>query len=948
MDQIVYEGERLIWGQIGHFAIIASFVSAALSAVAYFLSIKQDRTYASDYKKIGRLSFIFHGSTVLLIFGLIIYLLLSKSYEYYYVWQHVSEDLSLRYILSAFWEGQEGSFLLWMFWHVILGFLLLAWERKYEAPVVGTIAVIQLIIGSMLLGIYIWNGEDPVRIGINPFVLLRNEVEAPIFANADYLNSITGSGLNPLLQNYWMTIHPPILFLGFAATAIPYAYAIAGLTMKDHKGFLKAVLPWSLFAGGALGTGILLGGLWAYEALSFGGYWAWDPVENMSLVPWLILVAGIHTNLIANATGHSIKSTYVFYLLTFILIVYSTFLTRSGVLGDTSVHAFTEMGLEWQLILFMAIFIIWGFWQFASKLKSIPTLEQEEHTMSREFWMFIGSLTLVFSAVLISFTTSIPVFNKLFDVYGLIVGKDMTHLHRSSPLDPVGHYNKYQLWIAIFIASLASIGILLRYKKPLSREGWKKFGTYTLLSAGISGIIHLLVYDALSIRAWQYHLLLFTAIFTVFSNLSYIISYVKWNFKASISAISHIGFGLLILGIIATGLNKKYISTNPFAQQGLIDNMSDDALRKNITLLKGIPMDMSGYEVTYVSDSMDGIFREYKINFKRVSQEGNLLEEFNLTPNILYDRDMTKVAASNPSTKHYLTKDIFTHIHALPPEEIDLEAAREKEDSLKYESYRPLAKDTFFTALHYASVQQFGLFTENPNYTTKGDEVVIGASVQFNKLNEEKNHLAYPLVILRDGLVIEVPYQANQIGTKIKIDGNVANDIYFPEENARSETFIVKSGDTFNFNNHIVSVEQIIPNARHPYYDKDPDDLAVGLKLSVRDENSNISEAYEATPLFIIRGRQNFRIMDIVPEANILFEFLNIDPNTEEFTVKCYHKDLGQLEIPLEIAENSGRSDYLVLEAIVFPGINLVWIGSGLMLLGMFLGIYGRRLKNQS
>jgi len=945
MDQIVYEGERLIWGQIGHFAVIASFVSAIISAVAYFLSIKQDKAFAADYKKIGRLSFIFHGSTVLLIFGLIIYLLLSKSYEYYYVWQHVSEDLSLRYILSAFWEGQEGSFLLWMFWHVILGFFLLAWEKKYEAPVIGTISVIQLIIGSMLLGIYIWNGEDPTRIGINPFVLLRNEVDAPIFANADYLNSITGSGLNPLLQNYWMTIHPPILFLGFAATSIPYAYAIAGLTMKDHKGFLKAVLPWSLFAGGALGTGILLGGLWAYEALSFGGYWAWDPVENMSLVPWLILVAGIHTNLIAKATGHSIKSTYVFYLLTFILIVYSTFLTRSGVLGDTSVHAFTEMGLEWQLIIFMAVFIFWGFWQLATKFKTIPTIEKEEYTMSREFWMFIGSLTLVFSAVLISFTTSIPVFNKLFDAYGLLVEKDMTHMHRSSPLDPVGHYNKYQLWIAVFIACLSSIGVLLRYNKALSGQGLKKFGIYTLLSAAVSGVIHLLVFDSLNIRAWQYHLLLFTAIFTVLTNLSYIIFYVKWNFKASVSAISHIGFGLLILGIIATGLNKQYISTNPFAQQGLIDNLTDDALRKNITLLRGVPMDMSGYEVTYVSDSMDGIFREYKINFKRLGQEGVILEEFNLTPNILYDRDMTKVAASNPSTKHYLTKDIFTHIHALPPEEIDLESAREKEDSLKYESYNFMSADTFFTAMHYAVIDEFDLFTRNPNYIQREDELVIGASVRFHKLEEDKAYEAFPFVVLRDGIVIEVPYQANQISTKIKIDGNVANDIYFPEEDAVSETYQVKVGDTFKYKNLDVLVEEIVPSARHPFYDSDPEDLSVGLKLSVQDRTSDNPQVFQALPLFIIRGRQNFRIMDIVPEGNVLFEFFNIDPNTEEFTVKCYDKDLSKIEVPLEIAENSGRSDYLVLEAIVFPGINLVWIGCIMMLLGLFLGIYGRRTK---
>ena len=943
MDPIVYEGERLIFGQIGHFAIVSSFVAALLSTLSYYLSIYKDK-HAVSLKKVGRYSFIYHGVSILLIFGLIIYLLLSKSYEYYYVWQHVSDDLSLRYVLSAFWEGQEGSFLLWMFWHVILGFVVLGLEKKYEAPVIGTLSLVQAVIGSMLLGIYLTHGEEAIRIGINPFVLLRNEVEAPIFANLDYLNSINGNGLNPLLQNYWMTIHPPVLFLGFAGTVIPFCYGVAGLMLNDHKGFLKAVLPWSLFAGGSLGLGILMGGLWAYEALSFGGYWAWDPVENMSLVPWLILVAGIHTNLIANATGHSIRSTYFFYLLTFVLIVYSTFLTRSGVLGDTSVHAFTEMGLEWQLILFMALFFFMGMGWMIKRYKSIPTIVKEEATLSREFWMFIGSLTLVFSAVLISFTTSIPVFNKLFDAYGYLVGKDMTHMHRTSPLDPVAHYNKYQLWIGIFIGILSAVGVLLRYKKPYSSSGWKKVGLYLAGSALIAGVIHIFTYESLNVRAWQYHLLLFSGLFTVLSNLSYILFFIKWDVKGSASALSHIGFGLLIVGIIASGLNKQYISSNPFAQQGLIDNMDDDALRKNITLLKGVPMDMSGYEVTYVSDSMAGVFRQFNINFKKVDAAGKIIEEFNLTPNILYDRSMTKVAASNPSTRHYLGRDIFTHIHALPPEEVDIQSAREKEDSLNYIDYRVYLKDTFYTAGHYAIMDELVFGTQNPNYTPQEGELIIGPSIQFKKLKDNKSYYAYPFVAIRDGVVIEVPYQLNQLNTKVRIDGEIASRLFSTEYAQQREEFTVSLGQSFEFKGKIVTVESIVPNARHPYYEPDPDDITVGIQLLVSaDEEAVLGRAM---PLFVIRERQNIRVLDYVPEADLLVEFLNIDPVSEQFTINCYHQPLKEIPVDFEIAENSGRNDYLVLEAIVFPGINFVWVGSGLMLLGLFLGIYSRRVKN--
>src|SRR5205085_11879234 len=200
-----------------------------------------------------------------------------------------------------------------------------------------------------------------------PFLLLRELGmldNAPAFKDLetgalrqDYLTMIKdGSGLNQLLQNYWMVIHPPILFLGFASTIVPFAYSIAGLWKKDFGGWTKGAMPWSLFSGGILGLGIMMGAAWAYESLTFGGYWAWDPVENASLVPWLVMVAGLHTNLIFRSSGYSLKSTYAFYILSFLLILYSTFLTRSGVLGDTSLLAFTDLGMNVELYLFLDLF----------------------------------------------------------------------------------------------------------------------------------------------------------------------------------------------------------------------------------------------------------------------------------------------------------------------------------------------------------------------------------------------------------------------------------------------------------------------------------------------------------------------------------------------------------------------------------------------------------------
>src|SRR5205085_5528954 len=188
-----------------------------------------------------------------------------------------------------------------------------------------------------------------------PFLLLRELGmldNAPAFKDLetgalrqDYLTMIKdGSGLNQLLQNYWMVIHPPILFLGFASTIVPFAYSIAGLWKKDFGGWTKGAMPWSLFSGGILGLGIMMGAAWAYESLSFGGFWAWDPVENASLVPWMTLVGGLHVMLIYKSRGRALLSVFILLILTFFFILYSTFLTRSGILGNSSVHAFTDLG----------------------------------------------------------------------------------------------------------------------------------------------------------------------------------------------------------------------------------------------------------------------------------------------------------------------------------------------------------------------------------------------------------------------------------------------------------------------------------------------------------------------------------------------------------------------------------------------------------------------------
>src|SRR6187402_1679373 len=407
-----YIGEHLLPGQIGHLFVILSFVASIIAAVAYFISARAaNPADEASWKKLGRAAFFIDVISVLGIFVILFFLIYNHRYEYQYVYKNSGNDLEPKYILSSLWSASEGSFILWTVWHAVLGVVLIFTSKKWEAPVMSVLSFAQVCLATMMLGIYFFG----TKIGSSPFTLFREQMpDLPVFQFADYATRIKdGNGLNMLLQNYWMVIHPPILFLGFASTVIPFSFAMGGLMTKKYGDWVKPALPWALFSACILGVGVMMGGAWAYESLSFGGYWAWDPVENASMVPWLILIAGLHTMVIYKATGHSLRASFLFSILCFVFILYSTFLTRTGILGDTSVHAFAESGRPmFNLIrIFLFVFTVPTLILYFVHFKRIPSVNKEETTSSREFWMFIGALVFFLSAMFIIAKTSIPVIN---------------------------------------------------------------------------------------------------------------------------------------------------------------------------------------------------------------------------------------------------------------------------------------------------------------------------------------------------------------------------------------------------------------------------------------------------------------------------------------------------------------------------------------------------------
>lgn len=927
-----YIGEHLLPGQIGHLLAVLSFVASLLATVAFFAATQRRETAGyAGWRKIGRISFGLHGLATFGVIGVLFFILVNKYYEYQYAWANVSDDLPFEYTFSAFWKEQQGSFLLWSFWHIILGGVLMARAGKWETPVLAVLSLAEAFIASMILGLYFGD----FRLGASPFDLLRDAMDAPIFKQADYLSQITGNGLNPLLQNYWMTIHPPTLFLGFASTIVPFAFAIAGLWLNAHREWLKPALPWSLFSGAILGLGILMGGAWAYEALSFGGYWAWDPVENTSLVPWITLVAGIHTNLVARATGHSIKSTYGFYLITFILILYSTYLTRSGILGDTSAHAFTEMGLGFQLVLFIAAFSLLALGTFLAHHRTTPVVQEEESARSREFWMFIGALVLLFSAVLITGATSLPVWNKIVQAFNPdYVGAALK--------DPVEHHNRYQLWIAVFIGILTGIGQFTRYNER-NWSGWaRKFTAHIGVAAGGALLLTMLNALWLDMRAWQLFALLFAAMFALVANLDYLITIARGNLKMAGSAVSHFGFGVLVLGILSTGLNKIWLSSNPFAMEGLIEGADNEAMQKNVLLMKDAPMPIRNeLEVTYERDTVVRQTRTFQVRFKKRDASGNYTgESYVLTPNVMYNRQFTEIVASNPSTRHYWDRDIFTHVTSLPKAELDPEYAKIQEDSLKWITYEARIGDTIFTTKHYLVVEALTKKPEHPDYKPQPGDLAFGLKLRAYSLESPQAYPAAPAMYIRPGSGgFSHPANIGPLQMRIRLSEAAMEKIFKTENDLKYQEFPLKEGGSFTLNGYRVRFASVERAPRHPNYTPEQGDIAVAARLEITAPDGSKDTA---APVYLIRDNRPYSLKDEASAFGLHFQFSGIDPEKGLLTISAAQATEAQRSIPVEIAEDAPRSDYIVLEAILFPGINLVWIGSLAMLLGLAISLWKR------
>lgn len=551
----------------GAILVQLAFAATLISGGSYLYARRND---GAATMQIARNSFQASVFLVLSFCLYLLYLILTHQFQYTYVWNYSATTLSTPLLVSTFYAGQEGSFSLWVLYTALLGIFLLSYtaRRGYEKEVMSVWCLIQASLLVMLIiknpFEMIWDSFPAELVHTGPLV-----AGTPNTVWLDKAKGIwaqfpaEGKGLNPLLQNYWMVIHPQILFTGFTAMAVPYAFAVAGLMKRDYTGWIRTAKPWLVYGAATLGTGIILGGYWAYETLGWGGYWGWDPVENSSLIPWLFSIAAIHTFMSQGQSGTYVRTNIVLSMACFLMVMYSTFLTRSGVLGDTSVHSFVDPGMwaYWFLLGFIILYAALGGALLASRWKEIPAVRASHSIYSREFALFLGAFTITIAAVFITIGTSSPIITAIWK-------------GRAAAVD-TAYYVKTTLPLGIIVAILAGFGQMLWWRSSKS-SGLLKSLVYPLLSTALfTGAI-----VVAGVRDPDMVLFSAASAFALFVNLQVGYRVFRGNPRFAGGAIAHIGVALLFLGFVSS---SKY----------------DD--KQTVSLEKGKPVPvLDGYTLTYL------------------------------------------------------------------------------------------------------------------------------------------------------------------------------------------------------------------------------------------------------------------------------------------------------------------------------------------------------------
>jgi cytochrome c-type biogenesis protein CcmF len=497
----------------------------------------------------------------------------AHQFQVAYIAEHTSRRTSAAYLVAAFWGGQEGSLLLWGLWTAILG------------------AVLAFKGGSDVRTARVWPIFGMVQIYLLALLLVRSP-----FALGTGSAPADGRGLNPSLENYWILIHPPILFLGFASTVIPAVWAVYGMIHRDWDGWAKASFPWTLFSFATLGFGLSLGGYWAYETLGWGGFWAWDPVENTSLVPWLFLAALLHGLAIQVKNGGVRPLNIVLAILPFATMNYGTFLTRTGVLADFSVHAFVGSDRRDFYFVLLGGTLIATFAPLVlllTRLRQMPRARVFEGAGDRTFGFFLGTSILALMGLFVAVGMSAPLISRLWTAKGAAA--------------EASFYNQATFPFAILMTLLMAVTPYLSWKETGFDSVRRR-----LLAPYLGAIFMTLCLTGAAYYMGQRKpaqvLLFATSLFTVLANLQLVLPRLKTPAaRGSIGGfLAHMGAGLTLAGIAALVAFSQTVD--------------------GIMLMKDKPVQVLGYTLTYLGNLTQPFDKEHNAYRIRVEKDGQAFE----------------------------------------------------------------------------------------------------------------------------------------------------------------------------------------------------------------------------------------------------------------------------------------------------------------------------------
>ena len=429
-------------------------------------------------------------------------LIFTQNYNIAYIWANSNKAIAPGFRFASFWSNQEGTFFLWALYNAVIGWVFLRRSRPDEAWVMPFFTLVNVSLFTLLtfMNPFWHHSPEQVRtdlkeMGVPESMLgflpagLGQQI-AYYLGWGQYVEMRDGKGLNEQLQNFWMVIHPPTLFVGYSSMMVPSCFALGALMRRDYDGWVSRAFPWLLFSWLILGIGIFLGAYWAYETLGWGGYWSWDPVENSSIIPWVVGTALLHGMVAQRNRGNFKQANLFLGAFTGVAVLLGSFLVRSGVLSDVSVHSFASPQqsvfntlLTILILWFVVSLIIW-----VVRFRDIQSEIAYENVWERHFGFFLGLIVLTAMGLVITFGVTMPVWKPW-----ITPGAETTSVEHT-------FYNRALLPVTFMMAVLMAITPLMPWKQV--REKARPLKPFTITVLVLSGLLTL-AFGVCAVHAWR-------------------------------------------------------------------------------------------------------------------------------------------------------------------------------------------------------------------------------------------------------------------------------------------------------------------------------------------------------------------------------------------------------------------------------------------------------------